>query len=54
MGGDIVEQALLRGGDDELHHTVELGFAFERFQIDLSADLSDLVDRVALSAIYSF
>ncbi len=27
---------------------------FERFQIDLGADLSDLVDRVALSAIYSF
>ena len=54
VGDDAVERALLRGGDDELHYTVGLGFAFERFQIDLGADLSELVDRVALSAIYNF
>ncbi len=54
VGGDLVEQALLRGGDDELHYAAGLGFVFERFQIDLSADFSELVDRVALSAIYNF
>ncbi len=35
-------------------YAVGLGFTFERFQIDLGADLSDLVDRVAPSAIYNF
>jgi hypothetical protein len=51
---DILEQALFSGGDDEWHYTIGLGVAFERFQIDLAADLSDLVDRFALSAIYNF
>jgi long-subunit fatty acid transport protein len=53
VGDDVVERALLRGGDDELHYTVGLGFVFENFQIDLGVDLSELVDRVALSAIYN-
>jgi hypothetical protein len=31
-----------------------VGVAFKSFQIDLAADFSDLVDTIALSAIYSF
>ncbi len=54
VSNNVVEQALLRGGDDELHYTVGLGLAFDRFQIDLGVDFSELVDRVALSAIYNF
>jgi len=30
------------------------GVAFERFQIDVAADFSDLVDTLSVSAIYSF
>ena len=51
---DLRQQALLRGGHDEWHYSLGVGLAFERFQIDLGADVSDLVDRVALSAIYNF
>jgi long-subunit fatty acid transport protein len=54
VSDDVFEQALLRGGDDEWHYAVGLGFVFERFQIDLGADLSELVDRLALSAIFNF
>lgn len=51
---DLRDQALFPGGDDEWHVSLGLGLAFDRYQIDLGVDVSDLVDRVALSAIYSF
>ena len=41
-------------GEDELHFAAGLGVAFQRFQIDLGIDRSELVDRASLSAIYSF
>ncbi len=53
-GDDSFARALLRPGDDEVHAAVGLGLAFDRFQLDLGADFSDLVDTVSLSAIYSF
>ena len=52
ISDDLRQRALLQGGDDEWHLSLGLGLAFERFQIDLGADFSDLVDRLALSAIY--
>jgi long-chain fatty acid transport protein len=51
---DEVSRALFQSGDDELHLAVGVGVAFKSFQIDLAADFSDLIDTVALSAIYSF
>ena len=41
-------------GSDEVHFALGLGAAFERFQIDLAADFSDLVDTLSLSTIVSF
>lgn len=52
---DAIEHRLLfPPGDDELHLSVGLGFAFTSFQVDLAADFSDLVDTASLSVIYSF
>ena len=52
--GNELDRAIFRGGDDELHFALGAGIAFERFQVDVAADFSNLVDTVALSAIYSF
>jgi long-subunit fatty acid transport protein len=51
---DPEHRALFVGGEDEIHFAVGLGLAFKSFQIDLAADVSDLVDTFSLSAIYSF
>jgi long-subunit fatty acid transport protein len=48
------ERAIFRGGEDEIHLAAGVGLAFERFQIDVAADFSDLVDTISLSTIYSF
>ena len=52
--GDDLFLAVLPPGSDELHYTFGLGAAFERFQIDLGVDFSDIRDTLSLSAIYSF
>ncbi|MGB6993101.1 MAG: hypothetical protein WBG00_07715 [Thermoanaerobaculia bacterium] len=52
--GDDLIQAILSPGTDELHYALGFGAAFERFQIDLGADLSKLRDTISLSAIFSF
>ena len=51
---DPEHRALFQPGEDEVHVAVGLGLAFRSFQIDLAADISDLVDTFSLSAIYSF
>lgn len=53
-GENYVAEGVLRGGDDELHFAAGLGFVLEKVQIDLGVDLSDPVDTVSLSTIYSF
>jgi hypothetical protein len=52
--GDVLFRALLPPGEDEIHLAAGVGMAFERFQVDLAADLSEPVDTVAVSAVYSF
>ena len=47
-------RAMLPKGDDEWHYTAGLGFATQRFQVDLAADLADRVNTISLSAIYNF
>ena len=51
---DPFARALLRSGGDEIHFEAGLGLAFQRFQVDLGADFSDLRDTVSVSAIYRF
>lgn len=53
-GDDPFSQALYQPGKDTVHLSVGAGVALKNFQIDLGADLSDLADSYALSAIYSF
>ena len=47
-------QALIPRRDDEIHVAAGLGFAMERFQVDVALDVADSVDTVALSAIFNF
>lgn len=51
---DFLDRALFRRGSDEIHWSTGVGFVFQRFQIDLGVDLSDLVDTVSVSTIYGF
>jgi hypothetical protein len=53
-GGSYTSEALLLSGSDEIHLAAGLGLAFERFQLDLGVDFSDIADVASLSTIYSF
>ncbi len=52
--GDELILALFREGEDNWHAAFGVGVAFDQFQLDLAADLSDQVDTVSLSAIVTF
>ena len=52
--GDELILALFREGEDNWHIAFGVGVAFEMFQLDLAADLSEPVDTVSLSAIVTF
>jgi long-subunit fatty acid transport protein len=54
LGNDPFARAIFQPGEDTLHYSVGLGWAFRSFQLDLGVDISDLVDTAAISAIYSF
>ncbi|MBV6414773.1 MAG: outer membrane protein transport protein [Xanthomonadales bacterium] len=41
-------------GEDEMHYSVGLGWAFQKFQLDFAADFSDLVDTYAASGVVRF
>jgi long-chain fatty acid transport protein len=41
-------------GDDEMHYTIGLGIAFEKFQVDVAADFSNTYDVYSLSGVYRF
>ena len=59
-GNDIVragggnDRVFGQGGDDELHLSAGLGVAFDKVQIDVGLDISELRDTMAVSMIYSF
>ncbi len=42
------------GGEDELHLAAGFGIAFDKIQIDVGLDLSELRDTASISMIYSF
>ena len=54
VGNDEIIRALLPSGDDEVHFALGFGVAFQKFQMDFAVDLSDLVNTVSFSSIYSF
>jgi long-chain fatty acid transport protein len=42
-------------GDDEMHYSIGVGWAWsDRFQLDLAADFSDLVDTYSASGVFKF
>ena len=51
---DPFKQATFRPGEDEWHLAMGFGLAFQRFQVDLGLDLSELVDTASASLIFSF
>ncbi len=53
-GDNYVADAVLNRGEDSMHYAAGLGLAFNRFQLDLAADFSELVDTLSISLIYSF
>ena len=53
-GCNYVAEAVLTSGEDQMHYAAGLGLAFKRFQLDLAADFSELVDTVSLSFLCSF
>jgi hypothetical protein len=53
-GSNYVAEAVLGGGEDQVHFAAGLGLAFERFQLDLAVDLSELADTVSVSFISRF
>ena len=46
-------RAILVPGQDQVHFAAGIGVALERFQVDLGIDLSERIDTVSLSVIYS-
>lgn len=51
---NVFADALLPRGEDEMHFSVGLGLAMQRFQIDFAADFADHVNTLSVSAIYNF
>ena len=49
-----LERVIFPGGEDDVHLVTGLGFAFDRFQIDLGVDLSDSLNTASLSMVYRF
>ena len=41
-------------GHDEMHYALGVGLAFQRIQLDLAVDLSELRNTASVSAIFSF
>jgi long-subunit fatty acid transport protein len=49
-----IDRALFLRGDDELHYSLGLGWAFSQWQFDLAADFSDNVDTYSASGVLRF
>jgi len=49
-----LDAAVFGPGDDEMHYSLGIGWAFEKFQIDAAVDFSDLVDTYSVSGVLRF
>lgn len=47
-------QILFSAGDDEIHWSAGLGWAFETFQVDFAFDTSDIQTTASVSGVYRF
>lgn len=52
--GQAAARVLFPDGDDEYHYSLGFGWAFESFQLDAAADLSDQVDTYTMSGVWRF
>lgn len=50
----LANAALFSTGEDQLHFSVGLGWAFSSFQIDFAADFADQQDVMSLSGVWRF
>lgn len=53
-GDDPIDRATFRGGDQETHYSMGLGFAFQSLKLDLAYDDSDVARTGSFTLIYSF
>ena len=53
-GRNYLAEGMLRGGEDENHLALGVGLAFARVKIDLGFDISEPVDTLSFSTIYTF
>lgn len=51
---DCLASTLYTRGSDETHYSAGIGWAFEKGQLDLAADWSDLVDTYTVSGVIRF
>ena len=51
---DCLDATLFAPGDDEIHYSIGIGWAFEKFQIDAAADFSELIDTYSVSGVLRF
>lgn len=52
-GQDLVVDALVVEGEDQMHFSAGFGLAFETFQIDVGIDLSQTADTLSVSAVFT-
>lgn len=52
--GQAAAATVFPQGDDEYHYSMGFGWAFESFQLDAAADLSDQVDTYTMSGVWRF
>ena len=53
-GRNYLADGMLRGGEDENHLALGVGLAFAKVKIDLGFDISEPVDTLSFSTIYTF
>jgi long-chain fatty acid transport protein len=51
---ESINWALFTPGEDKTHFALGLGWAFETFQLDFGADLSDEYDTLSMSGVWRF
>lgn len=50
----IANAVIFSTGDDEMHYSLGLGWAFSRFSLDMAGDFSDRQNTLALSGVWRF
>lgn len=51
---DQAHFSFFQGGDDEIHYALGFGVFWDRFQLDVAADFSDIQDTISVSGVFRF